>query len=105
MSRQEGQHRWSNTGTLSVICMQKSAKGDRFIIGASNTAIQHPDSFIPPADVRYGGRESMTTPTTPSLSFERLAIIIWQAHAELAAQASRAVNAGIPQRKMAQRKD
>ncbi|MDP2267545.1 MAG: hypothetical protein Q8K46_00085 [Deltaproteobacteria bacterium] len=37
----------------------------------------------------------MATPITPSLSFERLVIIIGQAHAELAAQASRAVNAGI----------
>lgn len=37
----------------------------------------------------------MTTPSTPSLSFERLVITIEQAHAELAAQASRAVNTSL----------
>lgn len=37
----------------------------------------------------------MTTPSTPSLSFEQLVMTIGQAHAELAAQASRAVNTGI----------
>ena len=39
---------------------------------------------------------SMATPSTPALSFERLVIAIGQAHAELAAQASRAVNASPP---------
>jgi predicted nuclease of restriction endonuclease-like (RecB) superfamily len=37
----------------------------------------------------------MTTPATPALSFERLVTAIGQAHAELAAQASRAVNASL----------
>jgi predicted nuclease of restriction endonuclease-like (RecB) superfamily len=38
---------------------------------------------------------SVTTPATPALSFERLVTAIGQAHAELAAQASRAVNASL----------
>lgn len=37
----------------------------------------------------------MATPVTPTLSFERLVITIAQAHAELAAQASRAVNTSL----------
>ena len=37
----------------------------------------------------------MTTPDTPALSFERLVTVIGQTHAELAAQASRAVNASL----------
>lgn len=37
----------------------------------------------------------MTTTATPALSFERLVTAIGQAHAELAAQASRAVNASL----------
>jgi predicted nuclease of restriction endonuclease-like (RecB) superfamily len=37
----------------------------------------------------------VTTPATPALSFERLVTVIGQAHAELAAQASRAVNASL----------
>ena len=37
----------------------------------------------------------MATPATPALSFERLVTAIGQAHAELAAQASRAVNASL----------
>ena len=37
----------------------------------------------------------MTTPATPPLSFERLVTAIGQAHADLAAQASRAVNASL----------
>lgn len=37
----------------------------------------------------------MTTPDTAALSFERLVTVIGQAHAELAAQASRAVNANL----------
>ena len=37
----------------------------------------------------------MATPSTPALSFERLVIAIGQAHAELAAQASRAVNTSL----------
>jgi hypothetical protein len=42
-----------------------------------------------------GRRSSATTPATPPLSFERLVTTIGQAHAELAAQASRAVNASL----------
>jgi predicted nuclease of restriction endonuclease-like (RecB) superfamily len=38
---------------------------------------------------------SVTTPATPALSFERLVTAIGQAHAELAAQASRAVNTSL----------
>jgi predicted nuclease of restriction endonuclease-like (RecB) superfamily len=38
---------------------------------------------------------SVTTPAAPALSFERLVAAIGQAHAELAAQASRAVNASL----------
>jgi hypothetical protein len=38
---------------------------------------------------------NVTTPATPALSFERLVTVIGQAHAELAAQASRAVNASL----------
>jgi len=38
---------------------------------------------------------SKTTPSTPALSFERLVAVIGQAHADLAAQASRAVNASL----------
>lgn len=38
---------------------------------------------------------SKTTPATPALSFERLVAVIGQAHADLAAQASRAVNASL----------
>jgi hypothetical protein len=38
---------------------------------------------------------SVTTPATPALSFELLVAAIGQAHAELAAQASRAVNASL----------
>lgn len=38
---------------------------------------------------------SVTTSATPALSFERLVTAIGQAHAELAAQASRAVNASL----------
>jgi hypothetical protein len=38
---------------------------------------------------------SETTPATPALSFERLVTAIGQAHAELAAQASRVVNASL----------
>ena len=38
---------------------------------------------------------SVTTPDTPAPSFERLVTVIGQAHAELAAQASRAVNASL----------
>ena len=38
---------------------------------------------------------SVTTPDTSALSFERLVTAIGQAHAELAAQASRAVNSGL----------
>jgi len=38
---------------------------------------------------------TVTTPDTPALSFERLVTVIGQAHAELAAQASRAVNASL----------
>jgi predicted nuclease of restriction endonuclease-like (RecB) superfamily len=37
----------------------------------------------------------MATPATPGLSFERLVAVIGQAHADLAAQASRAVNASL----------
>ncbi len=37
----------------------------------------------------------MATPATPGLSFERLVALIGQAHAELAEQASRAVNASL----------
>lgn len=37
----------------------------------------------------------VTTPATPALSFERLVTAIGQAHAELAAQASRAVNTSL----------
>ena len=37
----------------------------------------------------------MTIPAAPALSFERLVAAIGQAHAELAAQASRAVNASL----------
>ena len=50
----------------------------------------------PPAR-RATGKEplSVTTPATPALSFERLVTAIGQAHAELAAQASRAVNASL----------
>jgi predicted nuclease of restriction endonuclease-like (RecB) superfamily len=38
---------------------------------------------------------SVTTPSTTALSFERLVAVIGQAHADLAAQASRAVNASL----------
>jgi hypothetical protein len=38
---------------------------------------------------------SATTPATPALSFERLVTAIGQAHAELAAQASRTVNTSL----------
>lgn len=38
---------------------------------------------------------SVTKPTTPVLSFERLVAVIGQVHADLAAQASRAVNASL----------
>jgi predicted nuclease of restriction endonuclease-like (RecB) superfamily len=38
---------------------------------------------------------SKTTPLTPALSFERLVAVIGQAHADLAAQAPRAVNASL----------
>ena len=38
---------------------------------------------------------SVTTPATPALSFERLVTAIGQAHAELTAQATRAVNASL----------
>ena len=38
---------------------------------------------------------SVTTPATPALSFERLVTAIGQAHAELAAQASRVVNTSL----------
>ena len=39
--------------------------------------------------------QRVTTPATPRLSFERLVTTIGQAHAELVAQASRAVNASL----------
>lgn len=50
-----------------------------------------------PAAVERREREhlSKTTPATPALSFERLVATIGQAHADLAAQASRAVNASL----------
>jgi predicted nuclease of restriction endonuclease-like (RecB) superfamily len=50
------------------------------------------DTSMP--DLRYGGHV-MAAPVTPTLSFERLVTAIAQTHAELAAQASRAVNTSL----------
>ena len=44
---------------------------------------------------REGEHVSKTTPATPARSFERLVTAIGQAHAELTARASRAVNASL----------